>query len=204
MPRIRAASIDEHKALTHSSLLASAKALIAEAGTAEIPLGEIALAAGVGRTTLYDYFVDRDDLIATLVEAELPGVIDTLLAAGPSTGAPGEKLATLAARTVEFVANDPVLGLILHREVGRMRVEAQQRILVAHSQLAEAMMGLYQAGVDSREFREMPLDLAGRFIQDTIMSAAKAVISARNPQEMTPVVIVHLRHFLLGGLHPGR
>ena len=32
--------------------------------------GEIALAAGVGRTTLYDYFTDRDDLIATLVEVD--------------------------------------------------------------------------------------------------------------------------------------
>ena len=69
MPRIRATSIDEHKALTRASLLASAKSLIADAGTAEIPLGEIALASGVGRTTLYDYFVDRDDLIATMVEA---------------------------------------------------------------------------------------------------------------------------------------
>jgi AcrR family transcriptional regulator len=204
MPRIRAASIDEHKALTRSTLLASAKTLIAEAGTAELPLGEIALAAGVGRTTLYDYFVDRDDLIATLVEAELPGVIDGLIAAGPASGTPGERLADLAGHTVEFVANDPVLGLILHREVGRMGSDAQQRIRAAHSQLAEAMMGLYEEGVMAGEFRDMPPDLAGRFIQDTIMSAARSVISARDPQERTPMVILHLRQFLLGGLRRDR
>jgi AcrR family transcriptional regulator len=204
MPRIRAASIDEHKALTRSALLASAKALIAEAGTAELPLGEIALAAGVGRTTLYDYFVDRDDLIATLVEAELPGVIDGLIASGPASGSPGERLVDLAGRTVEFVANDPVLGLILHREVGRMGLDAQQRIRAAHSQLAEAMTGLYDEGVMAGELRAMPPDLAGRFIQDTIMSAARSVISARDPQERTPTVIIHLREFLLGGLRKGR
>lgn len=204
MPRIRAASIDEHKALTRNSLLTSAKALIAEAGTAEIPLGEIALSAGVGRTTLYDYFIDRDDLIATLVEAELPGVIDALIAAGPESGGPGERLADLAGRTVEFVANDPVLGLILHREVGRMGPEAQQRIRAAHSQLAEAMMGLYHEGVAGGEFRELPPDLAGRFIQDTIMSAARAVIAAPDPQERTAEVAAHLRDFLLGGLGLGR
>jgi AcrR family transcriptional regulator len=204
MPRIRAASIDEHKTLTRAALLTSAKDLIAEAGTAELPLGEIALAAGVGRTTLYDYFVDRDDLIATLVETELPGVIDDLIAAGSPEGSAGDRLADLAGRTVEFVTGDPVLGLILHREAGRMGPEAQHRIRAAHSQLAEAMMGLYHEGVAGGEFREMPPDLAGRFIQDTIMSAAKSVISAPDPRERTSVVIGHLRHFLLGGLRRDR
>ena len=200
MPRIRATSIDEHKALTRSSLLSSAKQLIADAGTAEIPLGEIALAAGVGRTTLYDYFADRDDLIATLVEDELPGVIDELIATASRSGTVGERLAELAARTVEFVATDPVLGLILHREVGRMGPEAQQRIRAAHSNLADAMVGLYFEGVEREEFRPMPPDLAGRLIQDTIMSAAKSVISAPDPQERIETVTRNLRLFLLGGL----
>ncbi|HEY6628682.1 MAG TPA: TetR/AcrR family transcriptional regulator, partial [Acidimicrobiia bacterium] len=111
MPRIRAATIDEHKALTRSALLNAAKTLIREAGTADLPLGEIALAAGVGRTTLYDYFVDRDDLIATLVEDELPGVVDALITAVPPGGSASERLADLASRTVEFVISDPVLGV---------------------------------------------------------------------------------------------
>jgi AcrR family transcriptional regulator len=204
MPRIRATSIDEHKALTRAALLASAKWLIADAGTAEVPLGEIALAAGVGRTTLYDYFVDRDDLIATLVEAELPGVIDDLITSSSRAGTAGGRLADLAVRTVEFVAGDPVLGLILHREVGRMGLEAQQRIRAAHSHLAEAMIGLYHQGVETGEFRPMPPELAGRLIQDTIMSAAKSVISAPDPQEHTGIVTRHLRHFLLGGLRLDR
>jgi len=200
MPRIRATSIDEHKALTRSALLDSAKVLISDAGTAEIPLGEIALAAGVGRTTLYDYFTDRDDLIATLVEEELPGVVEALIAAAPHTGSAGERLAALAMGTVEFVASDPVLGLILHREVGRMGLEAQQRIRAAHSNLADAIVGLYFEGVRSQEFREMPPELAGRLIQDTIMSAAKSVIAAPDPQERIETVTRHLRLFLLGGL----
>ncbi|MGH8915465.1 MAG: TetR/AcrR family transcriptional regulator [Acidimicrobiia bacterium] len=200
MPRIRATSIDEHKSLTRRALLDSAKELIAAAGTAEIPLGEIALAAGIGRTTLYDYFTDRDDLIATLVEDELPGVIDELIATRSRSGTAGERLAELAAHTVEFVVNDPVLGLILHREVGRMGLEAQQRIRAAHSNLADAMVGLYFEGVERSEFRSMPAELAGRLIQDTIMSAAKSVISAPDPHQRIETVTRHLRMFLIGGL----
>jgi AcrR family transcriptional regulator len=200
MPRIRATSIDEHKALTRSALIESAKELIAAAGTAEVPLGEVAMAAGVGRTTLYDYFTDRDDLIATMVEEELPGVVDDLISTSSRIGPAQLRLADLAVRTVEFVVNDPVLGLILHREVGRMGLEAQQRIRAAHSNLADAMVGLYYEGVENGEFRSMPPELAGRLIQDTIMSAARTVISSRAPEDMIGLVTGHLRRFLVGGL----
>jgi AcrR family transcriptional regulator len=203
MPRIRAATIDEHKALTRSALLDAAKRLIHEAGTADLPLGEIALAAGVGRTTLYDYFVDRDDLIATLVEEELPGVVSALIEASPVVASAPERLADLASRTVEFVISDPVLGVILHREVGRMGPEAEVRIRAAHATLAEAMVGLYHAGVASGDFRSMPPDLAGRLIQDSIMSAARTVLSAATPEDRVGSVTMHLRLFLLGGLGAG-
>lgn len=203
MPRIRAATIDEHKALTRSALLDAAKTLIHEVGTADLPLGEIALAAGVGRTTLYDYFTDRDDLIATLVEEELPGVVEALIEGMPSGGSAPERLADLATRTVEFVINDPVLGVILHREVGRMGAEAEVRIRAAHATLASTMVGLYHAGVTSGEFRSMPPDLAGRLIQDSIMSAARTVLAADRPEERVATVTMHLRLFLIGGFGVG-
>ena len=203
MPRINASSIDEHKALTRGALLASAKELIAAAGTADVPLGEIALAAGVGRTTLYDYFADREDLIATLVEEELPAVLGGLIESATFDGSAAERMALLATRTVEFVVSDPVLGVILHRDAGRMSVEAQERIRNAHSCLSEAMVGLYFSGVDAGQFRSMPADFAGRLIQDTIMSAAKTVISSPQPANRIDSVTENLRHFLIGGLDAG-
>jgi AcrR family transcriptional regulator len=203
VPRIRAASIDEHKVLTKSALLESAKWLIADSGTAEIPLAEVALAAGVGRTTLYDYFTDRDDLIATLVEEELPGVIDGLIAGSNRVGPAASRLVDLAVQTVEFVVGDPVLGLILHRDVGRMGHEAQMRIRNAHSGLADEMVSLYFQAVEAGDFRAMPPELAGRLIQDTIMSAAKSVISAPDPRARIVPVSEHLRLFLYGGLSLG-
>jgi AcrR family transcriptional regulator len=199
MPRIRAASIDEHKTLTRRALLDSAKALIADAGTAEIPLGEVALASGVGRTTLYDYFTDRDDLIATMVEDELPGVLARLI--DSVTGAtPSERLADLATRTVEFVVEEPVLGLILHRDVGRLGAGAQERIRTSHAALADEMVSVYYEGVASGEFRSIPPDLAGRFTQDVIMSAARAVMAAPDPAERIDEITANLRTFLIGGL----
>lgn len=197
MPKIRAASIDEHKELTRRSLLEAAFRVIDEAGTAEVPLGEIALGAGVGRTTFYDYFDDRDDVIASLVEDRLPGVIADLIDSVPADLSTADRLAKLATATVEFVATDRVFGVILHREVGRMGQQAQERILQSHAQLATELASIYMTGVSEGVFRPLPPYLAGRLIQDTIMSAARALIDDDSRrQEVTEGVA----EFLLGGL----
>lgn len=197
MPKIRAASIDEHKELTRRSLLDAAFEVIAEAGTAEVPLGEIALAAGVGRTTFYDYFDDRDDVIASLVEDKLPDVIAGLIASVPSDLETADRLAKLATATVEFVATDKVFGVILHREVGRMGMDAQERIRESHARLATELASIYMAGVSVGVFRGMPAYLAGRLIQDTIMSAARALI---DDDSRRAEVTEGVEAFLLGGL----
>lgn len=201
MPKIRAASIDEHKELTRRALLDAAWHLIADAGTAEVPLGEVALLAGVGRTTFYDYFDDRDDVIASLVEEKLPDVIADLIESVPDELSTSDRLACLASRTVEFVATDRVFGVILHREVGRMGLEAQRRISRSHSELATELASIYMRGVEEGVFRPMPGYLAGRLIQDTIMSAARALI---DDESRLLEVTEGVEAFLLGGLGSDR
>jgi AcrR family transcriptional regulator len=197
VPKIRAASIDEHKELTRRSLLDAAYRVIDDAGTAEVPLSEIALAAGVGRTTFYDYFDDREDVIASLVEDKLPDVIVELIDSVPAGLGTADRLARLASATVEFVATDRVLGVILHREAGRMGLDAQERIGKSHAQLATEMAAIYRRGVSEGVFRALPYYLAGRLIQDTIMSAARALIDDDSRRRE---VTQGLETFLLGGL----
>lgn len=197
MPRIRAATIDQHKQLVRRSLLDAARRMIDEAGTAEVPLGEIALIAGVGRTTFYDYFSDRDDVIASLVEDELPRVIGDLIAEVSTDLTLPQRLAALASGMVRFVAEDRVFGVILHREVGRMSPEAQLRIRSAHADLSGEMASIYRNGVESGLFAAMPSPLAGRLIQDCIMSAARVVIDGgAGVDEVTE----SMSRFLLAGL----
>ena len=199
MPRIRAGSIEEHKVLTRRQILEAARTLLAETGNGDLNLGDLAAVAGIGRTTLYEYFRDRDDLIASLVEDALPGVIAGLVGQMDRRKTPDELLLDLAELVVEFVATDPVLGVILHREVPRLGSTAQDRIRLAHTDLAAAMMGTYQSAVAAGRFRPIAPDLAGRLIQDTIMSFARSVILA--PSRL-PEIRSELRSFLQGGLTP--
>ena len=200
MPRIKAGSIDEHKLLTRRHILAATRELLAENGNADLNLADLAAIARIGRTTIYEYFRDRDDLIASLVEEELPSVIAELMGGLEGVAAPTERLLRLAELTVEFVATDPVLGLILHREVPRLSFEAQHRIRMAHNDLSTAMVGFYLEAVAAGWFRAMAPDLAGHLIHDTTMSAARSVIAA--PDRLAEVT-ANLRQFLGGGFASG-
>ncbi len=200
MPRIRAENIEAHKAQTRSDIVDAAQVLITEIGSADISLAEVAHEAGIGRTTLYEYFRDKDDLIASLVEDRLPGVIDAVVASVDAGASVEDQLSTLAEATVEFIVSDRVLGLILHRELPRLSTSAQDRIRMSHSDLAGAMVGIYREGVQTGLFRRMAPDIAGRFINEVILAAAKVLIAAPDPARRFPEVAAELRAFLLGGL----
>lgn len=198
VPRIRAENIEAHKTLTRADILAATHRLIAEAG-ADFSLFEVAQEAGIGRTTLYEYFRDKDDLIASLVEDRLPGVIADLIV-DTFPGEPIARLAQLAVATVRFVVSDPVLGLILHRDLPLLTPVAQDRIRLAHSDLALEMVTAYRYGVELGVLRPIAPDIVGRFIQDAIMSGARVLIASADPQARLAEVESEVTAFLLGGL----
>lgn len=200
MPKIRADNIAEHKTLIRMQVLESAKELIEEYGFEGTSLGDIARQVGVGRTTLYEYFSDKDDIVATLVEEELPAVIDEMVSTIPIDLSARDRLAELAVRMVEFIVTDPLLGDLLHRELPKLAQETQDRVAVAHQGLSAEFGAVYRAGVEAGELTALPMDLAGRFVQDLIMSAAKALIDSDDPKGRSAEVIDAMVMMLLNGV----
>ncbi len=200
MPRIRAESIAEHRALTRSEILQAAQDLFAEFGYEATSFGDIAAAVGIGRTTLYDYFTDKDDLLASLVEDTLPATIRAMVADIPPGVGPSERLRHLTIKMIEFVAVDPTLGLLLHREVPKLSPEAQERVAVAHADLSKEFADVYRAAVAAGELKMLPGRLAGRFLNDLIMSAAKALIDSNDPAAKLAEVTSAAVDLLFNGL----
>ena len=200
MPRIRAGSIAEHKVITRALILDTAQELFSTWGYQDTSFGDIAAAVGIGRTTLYDYFTDKDDLLASLVEETLPAVLQRMVDQVPEGIPPAERLRDLAIRVVEFVAAEPTLGLLLHREVPKLSETAQERVASAHQTLARAFVDAYRAGVDRGELKQLPPGLAGRFINNMIMTAAQALIDSEDPSDALPTITEVMADLMLDGL----
>ena len=143
MPRIRAANIEQHKELTRRQLLDATRQLLAEVGYEMLTIGDVAAAVGIGRTTIYQYFRDKEDVLASLVEETLPEVIEDIIASVPEDLPVERRLTALAEATVGFVASDPVLGLVLHRDVSKLSESTQERIRGAHRDLSAEIARLY-------------------------------------------------------------
>ena len=200
MPRIRAASIAEHKVITRALILETSQELFATWGYKDTSFGDIATAVGIGRTTLYDYFADKDDLLASLVEETLPPTIATMVENVPSDLPPAERLHRLIASTVEFVALEPTLGRLLHREVPKLSESAQQRVANAHQVLAREFIDAYRAGVEAGNLKQLPPGLAGRFLNDMIMSAAQLLIDSDHPADDLATVTEAMSDLIFDGL----
>ena len=69
---------------------------------------DVASAVGIGRTTLYEYFRDKDDLIASLVEERLPVVVDEMIeSVSPVEGVEERILALASACSDSRVVSPP-------------------------------------------------------------------------------------------------
>jgi len=140
---------------TKDQLFDAAARLFREFGYEETSHADISADSNIGRTTFYEHFSSKEDLLVQLVQRDLPALIDEILSEIQPGLSPDVRLRELTVRFVEFVGIDH-LGLILHTEVHRLSVEAQQAIAGSHQALSTEVMDIYRSGVAGGVFVELP------------------------------------------------
>jgi AcrR family transcriptional regulator len=200
MPRIRAESIAEHKAMVQRQILDAAAALFRAQGYADTSLGDVAAYVGIGRTTLYEYFSDKEDLLASVVEDRIPALMDALISGIPTDITVTARLAELIVRGIEYVSSDEDLGSMLMRETPRVGREAQIRIRATHQVLLDEITALCAEGIASGEFKHYDPDVAGRLVFANLWSASQALIHDADAKQKRHEAAETLVRFVIGGL----
>lgn len=161
-------------------LFDAARELIKTMGYAEMSHADLTAEVGIGRTTFYEHFSSKEDLLVQMVRRDLPPLVDELVEAVDGTAAPDTRLLDLARLMVAFVGTDHI-GLILHTEVPHLSPQSQEQISEAHTGLSMAFADTYREGVQAGVFRMVPPRLAGRMMEQMIMAGGKAVMEADDP-----------------------
>jgi AcrR family transcriptional regulator len=114
MPKINAPTIDEHKEKTRQGLLDAGAALFVTLGLAGTSIGMLADEAGIARTTVYEYFPNKEAVLAELIYERLPQVAQRTLEDLPDGDVVG-RLTEILRRSLISVYEFPVETALLFK-----------------------------------------------------------------------------------------
>jgi AcrR family transcriptional regulator len=104
VPKIRAASVADHRAHQRAALLDAARALLGEGDASRVTFAEIARRTGLARNSVYKYFPDRGALLAEVVRESAPRWTDHIHAALDAAGdRPEDRVAAYVTAQLELV-----------------------------------------------------------------------------------------------------
>jgi AcrR family transcriptional regulator len=170
----------------HEIFAASLK-LFLQSGFQETSMKEIANAAGIGKSTLYDYFKTKDDILVWGVEDEL---IDLTAAASEIVSQPLPafvRLESVMKAHLEFLVASKELYLKLSFEMQRLNLESQRRIQVRRHAYQDLICGLIEAGIREGSFRPVDSLLASRLLITALTPTVFTSRPSGTPQQMLDV-----------------
>jgi len=153
MPRVTGGSIDAHRRLTRQRIFEAFADLLERDGYDAITLAEVAATAGMSRTTMYNYFPDKDALVVAFAAEEAGRDVADLSEALAEVENPVDQLRLYVAERIRYAATHrlpPGRSLRL-----ALSGAAYQRILEHVSVLEEILRDILERGAAEGYF---PLD----------------------------------------------
>ncbi|MCL3861682.1 TetR/AcrR family transcriptional regulator [Actinotalea sp. K2] len=156
MPKIIGGSLTEHREQTRQKLFAALTSLMSERGFDAITLADIASAAGIGRTAVYNHFPDKESLLIAFITHETEQYVATLERALDGVDDPVEQLRTYVRQQAQLkrvfhLAPGPDLRSVLSRgTIARLREHAEV--------VEDILRRILTAGIDSGALPAQPIE----------------------------------------------
>jgi AcrR family transcriptional regulator len=149
MPRIAAASIDEHVRLQTQRITAAARRIFATKGFHATDMADIAGEVGLARNSLYRYFSNKDTLLVACIQGDMEPHLDRLVALVDDYPEPALRIIAWvnlqfdmavgpAHATMELISEVRNASNGLKQEIGRLHRLPNESLAQALGQLASA------------------------------------------------------------------
>ena len=148
MPRIDAPTVAEHHRRRRAALLAAATDVLAEQGLEGLTVTAVGSAAGLARSSVYQYFASTPALLAAVVEDAMPRSTARLAAAVSRARTPSGKVDAYL-RTALAAATEPTQRSMHALESAQLPADCQDRLVELHQQqYAPLRCALVELGVE--------------------------------------------------------
>ncbi len=183
MPKGIRLSEEELNTKRHEIFAAAAR-LFMEKGFLETSMREVAQAAGMGKSSLYDYFKSKDEILIWFYLDELEDtIVMTRGVMGQDLPATETLRRILHAQLARMLENKAFYLRFLS-ELDRLGAESQRRIRTARHSFQDLLREVIEQGIREGAFRPVAPLLAAHILQMVLLPAVFTSRPVATPAEM--------------------
>jgi AcrR family transcriptional regulator len=172
--------------------------LFIEQGFNETSMRQIATALGIGKSTLYDYFPSKDDIIVFVIQEHLAVLMQRAEAIITAEGNATEHLHQVMQMHLVFLLENRAFYLRLMFEAQRLKAESQQRIQAHRYAYQDLVKTLIDKGIQQGCFRSVDATMAMK----TLISMMTPVVYTSRPSGTPEEMLEAGMDLILKGLQP--
>ena len=158
--------------------------IFSKKGFHETSIQEIADMAGLGKSTLYDYFKTKDEIMIYFFEDQLRDMTQEAQRIALQNLSADKRLRQITEKYLESLQANKNLFLKLMKESQRLKLESQKQVQAKRHAYQDLIRALIDEGIREGVFREVNSLLAARLLISSISSAVYGSRSTGTPQEM--------------------
>jgi AcrR family transcriptional regulator len=170
--------------------------LILEKGFQETSMREIAEAAGMGKSSLYDYFKTKDEILAFVIEEEGLMVMNQAQAIAGLDIPPEARLKQILDMQLSFWQANNNLLWRLSVEAQRLKPESQQGIRARRYAYQDLVAAIIKEGISQGHFRPVNSLNAARLLINSLISVLYTTRPTGSAAEMLNEVVEIFLHGL--------
>ena len=153
-------------------------------GFHETSMREIADTAGIGKSTLYDYFPTKDDILIFFFENQIRELTEAAQKIALQNLPADERLRQVMKVHLEFLQANKSLFMKLSLEAQRLKLESQKQIQQGRHAYQDLIRGLIEEGAREGAFRKVDPLLTARMLINTLVPVVYTSRPTGTPQEM--------------------
>ena len=165
-------------------IYAASMNLFLEKGFRETTMQEIADAAGVGKSTLYDYFKTKDEILLSVVEDEIYDLTERAKHIASQELTAAEKVNQVLHAHLEYLLANKGFYIKMTYEVQRLNMVNQQRIQARRHAYQDLLCKLVEEAIREGAFRPVNPLLAARTILAILSPAVFTTRPTGTPEQM--------------------
>jgi AcrR family transcriptional regulator len=175
---------EEEQARRRHEIFHQAVKVFLKKGFHETSMREIAEQAGIGKSTLYDYFKTKDEVLLYFFEDQINDLTESAQKVALQNIAADERLRQVMKIHLEFLQANKSLFMKLSLEAQRLKLESQKQVQKGRHAYQDLIRGLIEEGIREGAFRNVDPLLSARMLINTLAPVVYTSRPTGTPQEM--------------------